>query len=93
MDDVEADKTAQHADSLLRQPGEGASTRGPKRTLETEATTANTLTPKRPHHACTIKIGTMLLGEHSLVAVSLPEYYFVLSLILMNNRGSTSRTP
>jgi hypothetical protein len=93
MDDARADKTAQHADSPVRQPGVGASTRGPKRALDTEAAPASASTPKRPRRTCTIKTGTMLLGEHSLVSVNLPEYCFVLGLILMNNRRSTSRTP
>jgi hypothetical protein len=93
MDDAEADKTTQQADSSLRQPGARASTWGPKRTMETEAAAASASTPKRPHRACIIKTGTILLGEHSVVVVNLSEYCFVLSLILMNNRGSTSRTP
>jgi hypothetical protein len=57
--------TAKNVDSFARQPGAGASTRSPKRTLDTEAATASAFAPKRPRRACTMELGIMLLSEHS----------------------------
>jgi hypothetical protein len=56
------DEIAQVADSSMIQPSADVSARGPKRSLDTASASA----PKRPRRACTMKIGTVLLGEHSL---------------------------
>jgi hypothetical protein len=73
VDNAGMDETAQHADSPVRQPSAGARTQGPKRTLDTKATTTSASTPKRPCRACTIKTGTMLLGEHSEHLLTCPS--------------------
>jgi hypothetical protein len=60
------DEIAQVTDSSAIQSGADACARGPKRSLDTKIATASASAAKRPRHVCTMKTGTMLLGEHSL---------------------------
>jgi uncharacterized membrane protein len=69
------DEITQIADSSAMQPGAEASTQSPKRSLDTKIATASASVPKRPCCVCTMKTGIMLLGEHSIAYINLPEYY------------------